>query len=261
MTPKTIVIIGSSAAGISAAREIRSLNNDIDITIITDDVHYPYYRPFLTEYLGNKDVEKKSNFFLNNEEWYREQKINLILGEKVVEINVAGKDVKTESGRRFKYDKLIIASGSKPFIPMEKALEKDNVFVVRSFSDAKRIYDYSNKIGRAIVIGGGLLGLEAAGSLVAKGMKVSIIELSPRILPLQLDPEGSSFMENILKEKGVELILGEEVKELTGDKTVSGVRIGSGRMIETDMVLFSIGVRSNIDLAKNLALPLIGRLS
>ncbi|HRZ25287.1 MAG TPA: FAD-dependent oxidoreductase [Spirochaetota bacterium] len=243
-----IVIIGSSAAGVSAAREIRSIDPKLKVTIISEDSDYPYYRPFLTEFIGNSDVQSKSNFFLNSASWYAQNNIELVLNERITEIRHEEKRVVSSSGRSYGYDKLIIATGSSPFVPINGALDFENVFTVRSFSDAKKVFGFSNSVKNAIIIGGGPLGLEAAYSLHKKGMSVSVVELSKRLLALQLDPEGSDFFHAIIKKAGVNILLGESVDEIIGNSIATGVKLSSGRTLDTEMIIFSIGVRSNLDL-------------
>ncbi|HOO70403.1 MAG TPA: FAD-dependent oxidoreductase [Spirochaetota bacterium] len=243
-----IVIIGASASGISAAKEIRKIDPNIAITLITDDSNYPYYRPFLTEYIGNSDVESKSNFFLNNENWYAENNINLIRNEIIKQVLTEKKTVISQSGHTYKYDKLILATGSNPFVPIKGALGLKNIFTVRSLADARKVYHYSNTIKKSVIIGGGPLGLEAAYSLHTKGIDVTIIELGKRLLAAQLDQEGSEFLYDIIHKNGVNVQLGESAEEIIGDDIATAVKLSSGRIIETEMIIFSIGVRSNLDL-------------
>jgi nitrite reductase (NADH) large subunit len=244
-----ILIIGASAAGIQAAKDIRKHNRDAEVTIVTEESHYPYYRPFLTEYIGDPTVMAKPNFYLNPETWYHENGIQLILNEKVTGITPAAKTVKTAHGREFPYDKLILANGSKPFVPVKGLLEKENVFAIRTFDDAKAVEQYANTVKRATVIGGGLLGIEAAYSLLKKNLHVIVIEFVNRILPMQLDEEGSKLFQTIMTKHGVELQLGALAESFTGQQKVSAIRLKSGQEIPTEMVIFSIGVRANLDLA------------
>ncbi|MCU0846636.1 MAG: FAD-dependent oxidoreductase [Spirochaetes bacterium] len=251
MGSNRILVIGASAAGISAVKEIRSINQGVDITMITDEKYNPYYRPYLTEFIGNNRVLEKPNFFLNPDKWFAENRIGLVLGRRVTEINQPGKYLLDEKGEKHEYGKLILACGSRPFVPISGALEKKNVFSVRTLDDAKRTSQYATGIKKAIIIGGGLLGLETANSLMGLGVSVTVVELSDRILPVQLDAECSSIMEGILKKAGTDLVLCESVDSISGGEVATGVILKSGREIGTDMIIFSIGVRSNIDLAKN----------
>lgn len=247
---KRIVIIGSSASGIAAAREIRFIDKNISLKIITDDVYYPYYRPYLTEYIANKDIANKSNFYLHSKDWYSDNNIDIIFNEKVIKIDGSKKQVVTKSGALYEYDKLILANGSRPFVPFESALARKNVFAIRTYADAQSVYEYSSSARKAIVIGGGLLGLEAASSLVSKGVTVKIIELADRILPQFLDDESSLFVEKELRGQGVDLLLGKRIREIPGGDLAAGVILESSEKIEADMILISIGIRSNIELAQ-----------
>ena len=250
----TILIIGASAAGISAAREIRKINQIAEITIITDEPYRPYYRPFLTEYIGDPQVAAKVNFYLNPEEWYRAHNIQLLLGEKVTRINAAAKAVSTAKDRELTYHKLILANGSKPFVPIQSVLEKKNVFAIRTFEDAQKVERYSNTVKRVTVIGGGLLGIETAYALAQKQLHITIIEFVNRILPLQLDEEGSLMFQSIMEKQGVELKLNALAEAFEGQETVSALKLKSGEEIPTEMVIFCIGVRANLELATSCGL-------
>jgi nitrite reductase (NADH) large subunit len=254
MGSDAIIIIGASAAGISAAREIRAVSNDVHVQIFTDENHYPYYRPLLTEYIGDNSVEKRINFYLNPENWYSEKKIELKLGQKIIKIDPAGKTVQAESGGIHPFNKLILANGSTPFVPLKDALGKRNVYSVRTVNDAKAVHEQAGKIKTAIVIGGGLLGLETAYSLTNKGVQVTVIEVADRILPRQLDAECSVILQNIVTRTNVTLLTGKTVESITGGDTATGVKLAGGQEVPAGMIIFSIGVRPNVDLAKNCGL-------
>ena len=250
----TIVIIGASAAGITAAKSIRKANAEARIIVFSEDSHLPYFRPFLTEYLCETSVLQKDNFYLNPETWYGDNRIELCLAEKVVSIQSAEKTITTAKGRNFSYDKLILATGSTPFVPQPELLERENVFAIRTMDDAKDVEQYSNSVKRATVIGGGVLGIETADSLTQKGLHVTVIEYVKRILPLQLDEEGSEIFQGIMEKNGVELKLGTLAKEFSGRERVTAVRLQTGEEIPTDMLVFCIGVRANLELAKQCGL-------
>ncbi len=252
----TIVIIGASAAGITAAKSIRKVNAAARIVVFSEDAHLPYFRPFLTEYLCETSVLQKDNFYLNPEAWYADNRIELCLAEKVVAIQPAEKTITTAKGRSLSYDKLILATGSAPFVPQPELLERENVFAIRTLDDAKDVEQYSNTVKRAIVIGGGVLGIETADSLAQKGLRVTVIEYVKRILPLQLDEEGSEIFQGIMQKNGVELKLGTLAKEFSGRERVTAVRLQTGEEIPTDMLVFCIGVRANLELAKQCGLQM-----
>ncbi len=248
-----VVIIGASSSGISAAQTIRKNSKNAEIVVCSEESDFPYYRPYLTEFIGNPAIENKSNFYLNKESWYGENNINLMLNQKVTEINPFGKVVKTASGHYISYDKLIIACGSKPFVPLKDALNYTNVFAIRTIEDARKVQKYLEKgCKKAVIIGGGLLGLEAANSLNEAGLKVSVVEFSQRILPMQLDEEGSVIFEKIVKGKGVDFIPGVAADAvISDDLIVRGVKLNNGSTIEADIVIFSVGIRANTELALN----------
>lgn len=245
----TILIIGASAAGVSAAAEIRKRSKAVHVTIITEENHYPYHRPSLTEYIGDEAVEKKPHFYLNKPEWYKDNGIEIIFGELVTAIDPAAKSVKTAKGRDIKFDRLIMAVGSKPFVPMQGALEKKNVFAIKTFDDAIAVNKISGTAKSAAIIGGGLLGLEAVNALLKKGVRSDIIELNDRILPMQLDAEGSAMYQSIISATGAVLHLSAATESLAGGELAEGVKMKTGEIIPAGMVIFSIGVRANIELA------------
>jgi NAD(P)H-nitrite reductase large subunit len=251
MNSEQIIIIGASAAGISAAREIRAVNKDMPVLMFNEEEQYPYYRPMLTEYIGDDTVVKRTNFFLNPEKWYAEKNVDLRRAEKVIRIDPTAKNIETDKGKIYEYGKLILANGSSPFVPLKDALSKKNVFTIRTMNDAMAVYDLAGKIKCAAIIGGGLLGLEAASTLRSRGVNVSVIEVSDRILPRQLDEECSLILQDIVSGQNVSLILGKSIESIAGEDIATGVTLGSGETVPAEMVIFSIGVRPNVELACN----------
>ncbi len=250
-TTDHIVIIGASAAGIAAAREIRKNSPDIAITLITEEAHLPYHRPSLTERIGNPAIEDRPTFRLEKESWFEEQHIRFIPGDQITTLDTTSKVVTAASGKQFSYDRLILAVGSNPFVPMQDALKLSNVYSVRTLDDARRLYDAAKQAKHAVVIGGGLLGLEAVQALLKLGLKVEVIELAERILPMQLDPDGSRIFGDIITKAGATLHLGAKIERIEGESSAEAVKLASGERIATDLIIFSIGVRPSINLAKN----------
>ena len=251
MKTDSIIIIGASAAGVSAAREIRGIDAALPVRMLTEERHLPYYRPSLTEYIGDSNVGSRSNFLLNQEGWYRDRNLDLTLGARITAIDPSAKTVTTASGETIGFGKLILANGSTPFVPFKGAAGKTNVFSIRTLDDARAVNDLSGRVKTAIVIGGGLLGLEAAHSLLGKGVRMTVIEGTERILPRQLDPESSRIIQNILTGAGVTLVLGRAIDEIQGEPSATGVLMKDGEVIPADMVIVSIGVRPNIEIAKS----------
>lgn len=256
-TTTRIVIIGASAAGLSAAQEARKTSNMATITLLSEEPHLPYHRPSLTEYIGDASVERRPNFLLQPEEWFAAQRMDLRRATRATAIDRDKRQVALASGEMVPFDRLILAVGAQPFVPMTDALSRENVFAVRTLDDARKVA--AATATSAVVIGGGLLGLETANALKKKGLSVHIIELADRVLPMQLDPEGSTFFSKILTAHGMQLRLGAQVdrfEERNG--RVTGVLLRSGERVATDLVVFSIGVRANIALAQAAGLT-VGR--
>ncbi|WP_139903863.1 NAD(P)/FAD-dependent oxidoreductase [Clostridium thermarum] len=245
------VIIGNGAAGYYAANTIRKNNSTASIKIISAEKYLTYYRPQLSEYLYEEIPEKK--FYLSPDSWYVDNNIDLQLGTFVTEIHTANKVLKLEDGSKVNYDKLILANGSSNFIPPIKGTELEGVYTLKYKNDADRIKEAIKSSKKAVVIGGGLLGLEAAWEMKKSGLQVTVVEFFPRLLPRQLDDTGSELFKNIVNSSGVDIILGDSAEEIISHDTVSKVsalRLKSGKIIDTDLVLFSAGIRPNKTLAE-----------
>lgn len=249
-----IVIIGASAAGLTAAQEARKVSTTADITLVSEEKHLPYHRPSLTELIGDDSVEKRAAFYLQPERWFTEQRITLLRGVKATAVDREKRTVILSDGTTLSYDRLILAVGSKPFVPMAGVLEKENVFAVRTLDDARKVSHCADNAKNAVIIGGGLLGMEAANALLKKKLAVHIIELADRALPIQLDPEGSLFFAKLIAAHGATLHLAAQTDRLAGEKRATAVVLKSGEEIPADLVIFSIGVRANGELAQAMGL-------
>ncbi len=244
-----VVIVGGGAAGVYAAKTIREGSKDAEITIIEGEEYLPYYRPMVSTFLSDNKIVEHDNFYIKKKEWYKENNIELLLKKKVASIDTKNKLVKTDKDE-FKYDKLILANGSSSFIPFAD-VDKEGIFTIKYLSDAKNAYNYSKNCSSVIIIGGGVLGLEIAHEFLKLGLTVNIIEFQNRILPIQLDNYGSDILQNIMQDKKINLLLGKSVETILGDKTVTGVKLTSGEIIESPMIILSTGVRANINIAKD----------
>ncbi|MFH1994136.1 MAG: FAD-dependent oxidoreductase, partial [Nitrospinota bacterium] len=189
-----------------------------------------------------------------NDEWYKSNNIEIHLNSKVIKGNVKEKVVTTEKGEDYNYDKLLLATGSHAFIPPIDGSEKDGVFTLRSLEDAKKIFSYGEKAEKVVVIGGGLLGLEAGNALRKRGKKVTVVEFFPRLLPRQLDKAGGEQLRKIMEGLGFSLRLAAKTESITGDKSAEGVRLGGGETLPAGMVIISAGVRANLELAQLLSI-------
>lgn len=251
METRDILIIGASAAGVSAAREIRAVDSSVPVKLFSEERDWPYYRPFLTEAIGDEGVEKRSGFLLNPEEWYEKNGIEVKRDEKVVRIDPGEREILTAGGERHSFGRCIIATGSRPFVPFPNALERENVFAVRILRDAAAVRQCAERSTSAIVVGGGLLGLEAAHFLSARGLAVTVVEASDRILPRQLDPEYAEIACGIIEKHNVELVMGKTVESIMGEGRATGLRLSTGDELPADMIIFSMGVRPDVELARD----------
>ena len=248
-----VIIIGGGIAGLTAAETIRKSNSEAKISIITDEDYYPYSRIKLSKYI-NSDINFE-DLYIHKQSWYKDMDINIITSRKVEKINSTNKEVKLDNGDTLSYDRLIIASGGYNFVPPFPNVNLKGVFSVRNIHDIKQIQDHirENKIKNIGIIGGGLLGIEAAWGLKSTGdFRVSIIETAPRLLPRQLDEEGSLILEKLIKDKGLTVYKGDGVKEIRGEGLVSGIALNSGAIVEAELVIVSTGIRSNLSLAKDI---------
>jgi nitrite reductase (NADH) large subunit len=248
------IIIGNGVAGTTAAENIRKYDSGGTIKIFTDEV-YPFYsRIRLIEYLaGEVDLAKLQ---IRKSSWYETQGIQLFLNTKISNIDRDRKEVITPAGERHRFDKLLLADGSHAFVPPIPGADKKGVFTLRNIRDAGAIKEYARGKNKALLIGGGLLGLEAANSLRKTGMKVSVVEFAPRLLPRQTDPACSALLQKRLEEMGLSFYMGAASKEIQGEDQVQGLLLEDGRQVETNLILISAGVRPNLELAQKLGLKI-----
>jgi nitrite reductase (NADH) large subunit len=242
-----VVIVGNGVAGVTAARIIKEKNPESRVSIYTDESHHYYPRPRLYEVLSGEASPQEIYVF--SEEWYKERGIHVHLNKKAVSIDVERKELSLQNGVRVSYDKLLLANGGHSFIPPIKGVEKKGVFALRSIEDALTIREFAKKSRKAIVIGGGLLGLEFSASLRKLGQQVEVVEIFSRLLPRQLDPDGAVILENRIGFRGIDFTLGVKIVDILGIDKVSGILLDNGKEISGDIILVSAGMRSNVQLA------------
>jgi len=242
-----VVIVGNGVAGVTAARIIKEKNPETRVSIYTDESYHYYPRPRLYEVLSGE--AKPREVYMFSEEWYEKKGINVHLNKKALSIDIDRKELLVEGGSRINYDKLLLANGGHSFVPPIKGVEKTGVFTLRTIKDALNIKEFTKKTKKVIIIGGGLLGLEFASSLKKLGQQVRVVELFPRLLPKQLDPDGATILKNRIASRGIDIVLGAKTVEILGKETVSGILLDRGETISGDLVLISAGMRSNTELA------------
>jgi nitrite reductase (NADH) large subunit len=242
-----IAIIGCGVAGVTAARAIRqNAATEHEVTVYTDENHLYYPRPRLYEVLsGEKEPQEIYSYA---PQWYEKLGINVQLGEKIIGIDPANKEIALEGGLKANYDKLLLANGAHAFVPPIAGIEKKGTFTLRTVEDAIAIKQYARKTREAIVIGGGLLGIEFADCLMKLGQKVEVVEIFPRLLPRQLDQDGSSILEDDLRKLGIGIQLGVKTTEILGEERVAGVALDNEKEVSGQLILISAGVRSDIRL-------------
>jgi NADH oxidase (H2O2-forming) len=256
---KRILIIGAHAAGVDAASAARKTDRQAEITIITEEQHPGYSRCGLPFVLGGQ-IPNFKDLIVFPTTYFQMMKINLKTQTKATTIDTNKKTVETtdKNGKTetIPYDSLIIATGASSFTPPIKGREKQGIHPLRTLEDGEKI-DQAIKKGAktAVVMGAGLIGLETAIALHERGLKVTIVEMLPQILPLPLDPEMAKMLQDMLEQKGIRIFTGKCVEEFLGTDKVTGI-IASGEKIEADLFISAFGVRANTQLTVNAGITL-----
>ncbi|MGD8985394.1 MAG: FAD-dependent oxidoreductase [Desulfobacteraceae bacterium] len=246
------LIIGNGVAGTTAAENIRKQDREGNITIVTDEDLPFYWRIQLNEYISGDITEEQ--LLAKKEDWYRDQNIALKLKTRIVGADAQKKVVVTEDKEELAYDSLLIATGSHSFIPPIKGSEKKGVFSLRDVQDARDISQFAKSAEQVILIGGGLLGLEAGNALRKLGKKIMVVEFFPRLLPRQLDVDGAARLQKIMEGMGFSFRLGAKTQEVTGEDQASGALLEGGETLSGQMIVISAGVRANLEMAEPLGL-------
>ena len=261
MTPKQkLVVIGNGMAGARTVEEIlaRGGGEQFEITMFGDEPYGNYNRILLSNVLNG--TQDPSDIFLNPLEWYTENNVTLHAPARVTQIDRARQEVWSDDGQVTAYDKLLIATGSRPFVPPMEGLQtsdggpKHGVFVFRTIDDCHKIAGYANKCRTAAVIGGGLLGLEAARGLLNYGVEVHVIHLAPWLMNNQLDAAGGKILASIMEKMGVHVHLGAATSAILGDDSATGLQFKDGTTLDCDMVVISTGITPNNELARDCGL-------
>jgi nitrite reductase (NADH) large subunit len=250
MTDKPhLIVIGNGMAGCRAVEEILARDPDkYRITIFGAEPRVNYNRIMLSPLLaGEKSFE---DIVINGQEWYADNGIALVAGDPVVAIDRAAQTVTGRSGRTEHYDRLILATGSDPFIIPVPGKDLPGVITFRDMDDVGKMLEAANRGGDAVVIGGGLLGLEAAHGLSLRGMKVTVIHLMPTLMERQLDEAAGWLLKDALEKRGQTILTQADTGEIYGNGKVEGVRLKDGREIPCSIVVMAVGIRPSTGLAK-----------
>ncbi|CAI6225094.1 nitrite reductase large subunit NirB [Bacillus subtilis] len=254
MGKKQLVLVGNGMAGVRAIEEILSVAKDeFQITIFGAEPHPNYNRILLSKVLqGDTDIK---DITLNDWDWYEENNIQLYTNETVIKVDTENKTVITDAHRIQPYDELILATGSVPFILPIPGADKKGVTAFRDIKDTDTMLAASKQYKKAAVIGGGLLGLEAARGLLNLGMDVSVIHLAPFLMERQLDATAGRLLQNELEKQGMTFLLEKQTEEIVGDDRVEGLRFKDGTSIEADLVVMAVGIRPNTTLGAESGIP------
>ncbi|MBT7407342.1 MAG: NAD(P)/FAD-dependent oxidoreductase, partial [Nitrosomonadales bacterium] len=251
MKKMKLVVIGNGMAGMKTVEELLKINPGLyDITVFGDEPYTNYNRIMLSPVLANEQTI--DDIILNTREWYQENNITLYTSSKVNKIDRKKRVVYTDNGSFANYDRLLIATGSKPFMLPIPGSDLKNVIGYRDIKDTQHMIHVAKKFKKAVVIGGGLLGLEAANGLKIQGMDVTVVHREKWLLERQLDQTAGEMLLSSLSNKGIHFLLEKNTQELLPDNgRVSAVKFDDGSIIEADLVVMAVGIRPNIELAKS----------
>ncbi|MDF2614841.1 MAG: NAD(P)H-nitrite reductase [Clostridia bacterium] len=243
------LIIGNSTAAIGAVEGIRRLDTTSSITILSDETYHTYSRPLISYWLEGKVSDEK--IFYRPQDFYSANKCNVLLGKKAVKIDRSEGEVILEDGSAVAYDKLLIATGSRPFVPLMEGLDTvSNKFTFMKYDDAKAVKAVLKPDSKVLIIGAGLIGLKAAEGVYKMTKDITVVDLADRILPSILDNEGSNIVQKHLETKGVRFILSDKAAKFTDGTAI----LESGTALDFDILIIAIGVRPNTELASECGL-------
>lgn len=237
------VIIGNSAAAVGTIEGIRQVDGAGSITVISDEAYHTYSRPLISYLLCGKTTEEKMKY--RPDDFYEKNGVTLLLGRHVCAIRPGEKTVLLEDGEKIAYDKLMVATGSRPFIPPMEGLEMvKKRFTFMTLKDAKTLEAALTPKSRVLIVGAGLIGLKCAEGIHGRVGSIAVVDLADRILPSILDAEGSSIVQRLLEAKGIVFYLSDSVRQFLPERAL----LQSGKEIEFDVVVIAVGVRPNTEL-------------
>lgn len=248
------VILGNGAAGLSAAKAIRERDKTGSVIMISNEAYPTYNRPMLTKSMV-AELDAKE-ILVEPEAWYQENNIHLLLEKEVTGIHTDKKEITLSDGTALKYTKLIYALGSECFVPPIPGTDKPEVVAIRRMSDIEKIEAMLDRVQNVVVIGGGVLGLEAAWELKKNRKQVVVLEAAPQIMGRQLDEGASQMLTDISRSNGIDIHAGVQIASIEGESSVTGVKLADGREFPAELVIVSAGVRANVGAAKNAGLDI-----
>jgi len=241
------LIIGNSAGGIGAAEAIRQVDKEGALTIVSEEPYPAYSRPLISKYLARERTLE--GILFRPLDFYEQNNILSLPGKKVTHLELDHQTAWLEDSEQIAWEKLLLAVGGNPIFPKMKGSDKRGVFTFANLDDAKAVDRFLDNVRKAVVIGGGLIGISVTEALVKRGVDVTVVEMKERILNTILDQHASLMAEEVLKQAGVEIITGHTVVEINGTETVQGVTLDGGKTMPCDLVLVAIGVSPRPELA------------
>lgn len=251
-TDSFYVIIGNGAAGLSAAKAVRERDRTGSIVMISNEPYLTYNRPMLTKSMvAELNAEQIQ---VEPEAWYEENKVHLLLGKEVTAVDTEEKEIRLSDGMKLKYTKLIYALGSECFVPPIPGTDKPEVVAIRRMADIEKLESIMDRVNHVVVIGGGVLGLEAAWEMKKARKQVVVLEAAPQIMGRQLDAGASEMLTAISESCGIDIYAGVQIASIEGETSVSSVKLSDGREFPAELVIVSAGVRANTAVAKDAGL-------
>ncbi|MGQ9521400.1 MAG: NAD(P)/FAD-dependent oxidoreductase [Anaerolineae bacterium] len=246
------IVIGNGVAGVTGAQAVVRARPGADLHIYAAEP-YPYYRrPQLPDYIAG--IVSEADIFYRPPEWYEAQGIHVHRNAPVVELDLQAYRLRLMDGTEVPYDRLLLATGGLAWIPPIEGADLRGVFTLRTLDDARAIRQFAQSARRGTVIGGGLLGLETARALRALGLEVTVLEFATYLMPRQLDQEGATVLETLLRRMDIQTVTGAATEAILGNGTVRAVRLKDGREFPADLVVCSTGIRSDVALARQAGL-------
>ena len=249
---RRLVVVGNGMAGMACLEQILTHAPRFQVTVFGDETHPNYNRVLLSSVLAGE--KKADDIVINGPDWYRRHQIDLRVGVRIVDVDSQARTVTGNDGGVTPYDVLLLATGSSPWFPPISGLDKDGVFAFRTLDDTRALLERAGKETRAVIIGGGLLGLEAARGLQVRGCDVTVVHLLDTLMERQLDPCGGGYLRTRMENLGVRVLLGRSTSAILGDTRVTGVAFADGSTIEADLVVVAAGIRPNIELGRKAGL-------
>ena len=244
---KRLVVVGNGMAGMACLEQILTYAPEFQITVFGDETHVNYNRILLSSVLAGE--RGADDIVLNPLDWYQRHNIALRLGVRIVDVDATRKTVAGDDGSLTSYDTLLLATGSSAWMPPIEGLDKDGVFAFRTLDDTRELIRRSGPETRAVVVGGGLLGLEAARGLQVQGCHVTVVHLMPTLMERQLDPDAGNYLMAKMEELGIRVLLGRTTTAVLGNGHDEGVALSDDNTLEADLVVVAAGIRPNVELA------------